>query len=119
MINLFTEDHMSYEIDRDGTVEPSLQEMVSKALEILSHATKDSQQGFLLVIEGSRIDMAAHGNDPVAHVHEILAYQDAISQVIKFVDNNPSTVMISVSDHETGGISVGHQLGSTYPTYEW
>jgi len=27
--------------------------------------------------------------------------------------------MISVSDHETGGVSVGHQLGSKYPTYEW
>jgi alkaline phosphatase len=110
---------MSYEIDRDETIEPALQDMVSKALNILSYATKDSPQGFLLVIEGSRIDMAAHGNDPAAHVHEILAYQDAVSEVVKFVDANPSTVMISVSDHETGGISVGHQLGSTYPTYEW
>jgi alkaline phosphatase len=110
---------MSYEIDRDGNVEPSLQDMVSKALKILSHATKDSQQGFLLVIEGSRIDMAAHGNDPAPHVHEILAYQNAVSEVLQFVDSNPSTVMISVSDHETGGVSVGHQLGSKYPTYEW
>lgn len=110
---------MSYEIDRDSKLEPSLQEMVAKALKILSNATKNSQQGFLLIIEGSRIDMAAHGNDPAAHLHEILAYQDAISEVKTFVDANPSTVMISVADHETGGISVGHQRGSTYPTYEW
>jgi alkaline phosphatase len=63
--------------------------------------------------------MAAHGNDPVAHLHDILAYQDAILEVKNFVDSQPATVMISVSDHETGGISVGHQLGSTYPKYEW
>ena len=110
---------MAYEIDRDGTTQPSLGEMVSKALEILSFSTRNSQQGFLLVIEGSRIDMAAHGNDPAAHAHDILAYQEAVLQVKKFVDENPASVMISLSDHETGGLSVGHQLGDTYPTYEW
>jgi alkaline phosphatase len=27
--------------------------------------------------------------------------------------------MISVSDHETGGFSVAHQIDSTYPEYQW
>jgi alkaline phosphatase len=51
---------MSYEIDRNPTVEPSLKEMTAKALSILSKASKDSDTGFFLMIEGSRIDMAAH-----------------------------------------------------------
>lgn len=51
---------MSYEIDRDQTKEPSLTEMSDKALHLLSSATQDSEQGFFLMIEGSRIDMAAH-----------------------------------------------------------
>jgi alkaline phosphatase len=52
--------HMSYEIDRQEDKEPSLREMSEKALNILRQATEGSDQGFFLMIEGSRIDMAAH-----------------------------------------------------------
>lgn len=51
---------MAYEIDRDEKKEPSLTEMSKKALDILYEASKDSEKGFFLMIEGSRIDMAAH-----------------------------------------------------------
>lgn len=51
---------MSYEIDRMEEKEPSLREMSEKALSILREATGGSDQGFFLMIEGSRIDMAAH-----------------------------------------------------------
>lgn len=51
---------MSYEIDRDPQVEPSLSEMSKKALDILYKATENKEKGFFLMIEGSRIDMAAH-----------------------------------------------------------
>lgn len=51
---------MSYEIDRDPKIEPSLSEMTKKALDILYKSTENKQKGFFLMIEGSRIDMAAH-----------------------------------------------------------
>lgn len=51
---------MAYEIDRDSTKEPSLTDMSKKALDILYKATEDTEKGFFLLIEGSRIDMAAH-----------------------------------------------------------
>ncbi len=51
---------MAYEIDRDASKEPSLSEMSKKALDILYNATEDKEKGFFLMIEGSRIDMAAH-----------------------------------------------------------
>lgn len=51
---------MAYEIDRDPKVEPSLTEMSQKALDILFKATEETEKGFFLMIEGSRIDMAAH-----------------------------------------------------------
>ncbi|KAI8823967.1 alkaline phosphatase [Fimicolochytrium jonesii] len=118
-LNLFADDHMAYEIDRDHTLEPSLKEMAEKALDILTYASKDTK-GFFLMIEGSRIDMAAHNNDPAAHIHEILAYQETIKTVKKYVAEHPDTVMISVSDHETGGLSVGRQLDPhQYPVYDW
>ncbi|RIA94991.1 alkaline phosphatase [Glomus cerebriforme] len=119
LLGLFTLDHMSYEIDRDPIQEPSLKEMSEKALKFLESATSNSDKGFFLVIEGSRIDMAAHVNDPATHVHEILAYHDTISLVKKYVDEHPGTVMISVSDHETGGLSLARQVSSEYPDYLW
>ena len=119
LMNLFTPDHMPYEIDRDQAVLPSLAEMTTRALDILNMNSHKSKTGFFLMIEGSRIDMAAHSNDAAAHVHEILAYNAAIAAVKQFVQNNPDTVMISTSDHETGGFTAGHQLGEAYPVYAW
>ncbi|CAO3695212.1 unnamed protein product [Umbelopsis ramanniana] len=119
LMGLYTPSHMSYNIDRDPAIEPSLAEMSSKALSILSKASKKQNTGFFLLIEGSRIDMAAHTNDPAAHLHEILSYQDTIQVVKDFVDANPGTVVVSTSDHETGGFTLGRQTSPDYPEYKW
>ncbi|KAI8583022.1 hypothetical protein K450DRAFT_225950 [Umbelopsis ramanniana AG] len=119
LIGLFTSDHMSYEIDRNNDTEPSLLEMSEKALGILKAATADSDNGFFLMIEGSRIDMAAHSNDAPAHLKDIYAYHDTVDMVKKFVDENPGTILISTSDHETGGFTLARQVSSAYPEYLW
>jgi alkaline phosphatase len=109
---------MSFEIDRDPKKEPALWEMADKALKILSYSDK-KRKGFFLLIEGSRIDMAAHGNDPAAHANDILAYYKTVEVVQKFVDENPNTLVVSVSDHETGGLALGYQPTKVYPKYIW
>ncbi|ORE08006.1 alkaline phosphatase-like protein [Rhizopus microsporus var. microsporus] len=118
-ISLFSFDHMAYEIDRVPSKEPSLSEMSQKALDILFKATENSDKGFFIMIEGSRIDMAAHSNDPATHVHEILEYQRTVELVKKYVDEHPDTIMISTSDHETGGLSLARQVSQAYPEYLW
>lgn len=60
VLGLFAPSHIPYDIDRDPVTTPSLPEMTTKALELLS---KDNKNGFVLMIEGSRIDMAAHAHD--------------------------------------------------------
>ncbi|KAI9145925.1 alkaline phosphatase [Paraphysoderma sedebokerense] len=121
ILGLFTADHMSYEIDRDPSKEPSLKEMASKALDLLYTATMGDEKspGFFVMIEGSRIDMAAHSNDPATHVHEILMYHQTVALVKEWVSKHEDTVMISVSDHETGGFSLARQLNESYPEYLW
>ncbi|KAJ3212197.1 hypothetical protein HDU67_003974 [Dinochytrium kinnereticum] len=118
LMGLLASDHMNYEIDRDPKLEPSLSEMALKALDLLKAKSKGTP-GFFIMIEGSRIDMAAHSNDPATHVREILEYNNAISVVQKWVQKTPGSVMISVSDHETGGMSVAKQLTEAYPDYKW
>jgi alkaline phosphatase len=106
---------MSYTIDRDPSQQPSLAEMTELALTTLSAANK---KGFFLLIEGSRIDMASHSNDPAAHVHDVLAFNDAFRVARKFIDRIGG-VVISTSDHETGGLSAGRQINASYPEYVW
>ncbi|KAG0201709.1 hypothetical protein BGX28_005550 [Mortierella sp. GBA30] len=118
-LGLFAADHMSFEIDRNRTEQPSLSNMTRAALASLQR-NAGSNQGFFLMIEGSRIDMGGHNNDPVSYLHEILQYQETVAVVQRFVRNNPDTLLISTSDHETGGFTLGVQNDpNTYPDYLW
>ncbi|MCJ1419752.1 hypothetical protein MMC32_006108 [Xylographa parallela] len=122
LLGLFASTDIPYEIDRRQVedVYPSLDEMARTALKALSEATKDSDQGFFVMIEGSRIDHAGHGNDPAAQVHEVLAYDKAFASVLEFLENDDVPgVVISTSDHETGGLATARQLHRSYPEYLW
>ncbi|TAQ90265.1 hypothetical protein B7494_g1428 [Chlorociboria aeruginascens] len=121
LLGLFANTDLPYEIDRRNVdTYPSLDEMARTALKALEIATQDSDQGFFLMIEGSRIDHAAHRNDPAAHVHECLAYDKAFASVVEFLGNSKTEGMvISTSDHETGGLSVARQNHQSYPRYRW
>ena len=122
LIGLFADHQIPYELDRttQSSKYPSLSEMAETALKGLSAATKDSDKGFFLMIEGSRIDHAGHANDPVAQVHEVLEYDKTFSLVLDFLDKDTvEGVVVSTSDHETGGLSTARQLHADYPEYAW
>lgn len=122
LLGLFAEKDIPYEIDRrsQNDVYPSLEEMARTALTALSEATRDSEQGFFLMIEGSRIDHAGHGNDPAAQVHEVMAYDKAFAAVVDFLEKDTTPgVLVGTSDHETGGLATARQLHKTYPDYLW
>ena len=92
-------------------------EMAVKALDLL----KDKAEPFFLMIEGGRIDMAAHTHDAYSHYLEIMEYQSTVAAVKRYVDEHPNTYVISVADHATGGISTGQGLfNGSYPDpYMW
>ncbi len=120
LLGLFAHTDIPYEIDRrsKNDIYPSLDEMAQTALNALREATRDSDQGFFLMIEGSRIDHAGHGNDPVAQVHEVLAYDKAFASVLDFLDKDDvEGVLVGTSDHETGGLATARrkQLHLPFP----
>ncbi|KAI9684178.1 MAG: hypothetical protein M1829_003448 [Trizodia sp. TS-e1964] len=122
LLGLLASYDIPYEIDRRfvNTTYPSLDEMARTALTALSEATKDTEQGFFLMIEGSRIDHAGHANDPHTQVHEVLAYDKAFATALKFLeDSDVPGVVVSTSDHETGGLATARQLHTSYPEYLW
>ncbi|KAI9882458.1 MAG: hypothetical protein M1823_005794 [Watsoniomyces obsoletus] len=122
LLGLVANRDIPYEVDRQSMQDrfPSLDEMARTALEALTRATEHSEQGFFLMIEGSRIDHAGHANDPVAQAHEVLAYDKAFASVLDYIEKSKvETVVVSTSDHETGGLAVARQLHETYPEYLW
>lgn len=107
---------MSYDIDRDPAVEPSLAEMTAKAIGILSANPK----GFFLMVEGSKIDWAAHANDPVALVTDIISFDDAVRAALDFAKKDGNTVVVAVTDHGNSGISIGDRsISSGYDKTPW
>jgi alkaline phosphatase len=107
LLALFTSGHMAYEIDRNPVQEPSLAEMTVKALELLSNSNKP----FFIMIEAGRIDHAGHANDTAAHIHDVLAYDDAMKAAVEYAQKDKQTLVIGTSDHETGGLTLGAQWG--------
>jgi len=96
--------NMSYDLDRNVNEEPSLEEMTKKAIEVLS---KD-QDGFFLMVEGSKIDWAAHANDTAGVVGDTLAFDKAFKAAVDYAKADGNTAVISVTDHGNSGISIGN-----------
>ncbi len=109
---MFSETSLAYDMDRDPAKEPSLAEMTAKAIEVLS---KD-KDGFFLMVEGSKVDWAAHANDPIGLISDIIAFDKAVQVTLDFAKENKDTVVIAVSDHGNGGISMGD--AGTTGTYD-
>jgi len=107
LLGLFSKSHIPFEIDRLNSAElrastPTLSEMTKVALQRLGSAP----EGFFLMVEGGRIDHAAHANDGAAAIREQVAFDETIATVLAFVDKNPDTLLIITTDHGTGGFNV-------------
>lgn len=122
MLGLFAPTDVPFELDRKNMndVYPSLSEMVQTALRALEKATAESDKGFFLMIEGSRIDHAGHINDPAAQVREVLEYDKAFEAVADFIGQSKTEgVLVATSDHETGGLATALQEPGHLPVYNW
>eukprot|EP00992_Anisonema_acinus_P014245 TRINITY_DN917_c0_g1_i1.p1 TRINITY_DN917_c0_g1~~TRINITY_DN917_c0_g1_i1.p1 ORF type:complete len:527 (+),score=173.29 TRINITY_DN917_c0_g1_i1:55-1581(+) len=114
LLGLFSLSHMDYVIERPAT-QPSLSQMFSTALPLLQNSN-----GFFLMVEGSRIDMACHKNDAASMVKEVLEFEDVAARVLDFAKQDGHTLVVATADHETGGVSLGYQADPlVYPVYRY
>ncbi|CAR28635.1 ZYRO0F08514p [Zygosaccharomyces rouxii] len=120
LLALLADHDIPFDLDRKDEEYPSLEEETITAINALNEATKDSDKGFFLLVEGSRIDHAGHQNDPSAQVREVLAFDRAFQAAKKLADKSQvETILISTSDHETGGLAASRQITKSYPDYVW
>ncbi len=95
-----SEGHMSYELDRDPAKEPSLAEMTTKSIDLLSK----NQKGYFLIVEGGRIDHALHSTNAIRALSDAKAFDDAVKGAIaKVKATDPdlkNTLIVVTADHD-------------------
>jgi len=101
LLGLFAESHLPFSIDRQadaGVVAkvPTLRDMTRVALNRLSRA---GDGGFILQIEGARIDHAAHANDVGGLIFDQIAFDETVGLVLEFLAEREDTLFILTSDH--------------------
>lgn len=99
-LGVFSSSHVPYEVDRlnqPGLLRsvPSLKEMAQKAVELL----QDARNGFILQVEGARVDHAAHGNDPAGILYDQWAFDDAVEAMVDWAQKRGDTLVIVTTDH--------------------
>ena len=98
----FTRNSLDYALDMEAE-DISLAEYTKKGIELL-----DNEDGFFIMVEGGKIDWACHANDAAASIKNTLAFDNAISEAVKFYNSHPDeTIIVVTGDHETGGLTLG------------
>ncbi|MBE0644682.1 MAG: alkaline phosphatase [Bacteroidetes bacterium] len=94
----------------------SQRELVEVAVDLLSRQEK----GFVLMVEGSQIDWAAHDNDFTTLKEELRDFDGAIAEALSFAKQDGRTLIVVTADHETGGLAlVGNAPDGTDAEARW
>jgi Alkaline phosphatase len=102
---LFKDRELPYDLDRDPGEVPSIEEMTRKAIELLSQ----NDNGFFLMVEGSKVDWAAHSNDAIGCMTEYLAFDRAVGAAIEFAKKDGNTAVVILPDHGNSGFTLGRR----------
>lgn len=78
-----------------------LRSAVSAALARLSGG-----KGFVLVVEGSQVDSAAHENDGRGVTAEVADLDRTVARLLDFAATDGQTLVVLTADHDTGGLAL-------------
>ncbi len=100
LLGTFAGGHLPYALDHRAdpalaAAVPTLAEMTRVALGRLAA----NGRGFVLQVEGARIDHAAHSNDIGGLLFDQLAFDDAVGAALEFAAGRDDTLVIVTSDH--------------------
>ncbi|KLD74515.1 alkaline phosphatase [Xanthomonas hyacinthi] len=96
LLGLFEPDHMQFDHDRDqgAAGDPSLAEMTRAAIRTLSRG----KDGYVLMVEGGRIDHAHHAGNAYRALDETIALSQAV-QAAAEATSAEDTLIIVTADH--------------------
>lgn len=94
VLGLFAKSHMAFH-DQRNDQQPSLQEMTEQALIYLKNR---SQQGYILIVEGARIDHAHHKTSAARALQETIDMAETVALVDKLTSDQ-ETLLVVTADH--------------------
>ena len=104
IVGLFADGDLPTKLNGRGNY---LAEATGKALEILTNNVKQQKKkGFVLMVEGSKIDGEGHSNKIAGVLAETRDFADAVAVAMDYADTHPGTLVVVTGDHETGGLSI-------------
>lgn len=130
-LGLYADDQIPYTIDRDNDIKlvkavPTLAEMAESAIKMLD----GSPEGFILQIEGGRVDHAAHANDFGGILFDQIAFEEAMQVALNYAMSRDDTLIVVTSDHgnsnpgligagneyfdSTAGLKTPHKMSKSY-----
>lgn len=114
LLGLFGPDHLPYSVDREHDEAlkakvPTLAEMTVAGLDRFLA----NDERFFLMVEGGRVDHAAHLNCIAGLLHDQLAFDDAVGAVLAKVINRRDVLVIVTSDHGNSNPGL-NGVGSNY-----
>ncbi|CAH1734438.1 unnamed protein product [Chironomus riparius] len=95
LLGLFANSHLDFKLFANDETQPTLTEMTAKALDILK---KNQENGFMLMVEGGRIDRAHHENQAHLALEEVVEFHKAV-EYVKQNTNEEDTLIIVTADH--------------------
>ena len=103
ILGVFDNDALPFTVDyaHDQKLQntiPTLSEMTVKAIDLM----KDHQDGFVLQVEGGKVDWAAHANDTPGLLFDQLEFDLAVEKAIEFAEKDRNTLVIITTDHGNG-----------------
>jgi alkaline phosphatase len=103
VLGVFHESALPFTIDQNSvkSIEdqvPTIQEMTQFAINKL----KNNPEGFVLQIEGGRVDWAAHSNDTTGLIFDQIAFDEAVKIALDFAEKDGETLVIITTDHGNG-----------------
>ncbi|MEL6567852.1 MAG: alkaline phosphatase [Pseudomonadota bacterium] len=106
VLGLFEPSHLNYELDRsnDEMGEPSLAELTRAAITRLSR----DEDGYVLMVEGGRIDHAHHGTNAARALEDTDAFDRAIAAALELTSAE-DTLIIVTADHSHTMTIAGYQ----------
>lgn len=93
VLGLFESDHLQYHLNASSD-QPTLKEMTVSAIEIM----KKNPNGFVLFVEGGRIDHGHHENLARHALEETVEFSEAIHAATEITDEH-DTLMVVTADH--------------------
>jgi len=77
------------------------------SIDLLNKTYND--EGFFMMIEGSRIDSCGHMNDIACILWEMEQFIEAVDYVIDWAREDGETLVVVLADHQTGGLTIGRE----------